>query len=108
MMIVGVWTLKPGISYEDLCQRVEERLLKYPRFRQKRGGRRGRRHLGAKTRDFDIANHVVREKLPKSAKGQEQQALQERVGELAMQPLDPQAAAVAVPPGGELRRAAAR
>jgi diacylglycerol O-acyltransferase len=28
MMIVGVWTLKPGIKYEDLCQRVEERLLK--------------------------------------------------------------------------------
>jgi diacylglycerol O-acyltransferase len=35
MMIVGVWTLKPGIKYADLCQRVQERLLKYNRFRQK-------------------------------------------------------------------------
>ena len=37
---------------------------------------------------FDIARHVVREKLPKRAKGEEQAALQDRVGELAMQPLD--------------------
>ena len=35
MMIVGVWTLKPGIKYADLCLRVQERLLKYNRFRQK-------------------------------------------------------------------------
>src|SRR5687767_2127582 len=35
MMIVGVWTLRPGIRYEDLCRRVEERLLKYGRFRQR-------------------------------------------------------------------------
>ncbi len=35
MMIVGVWTLKPGIGHDDLCQRVEERLLKYARFRQR-------------------------------------------------------------------------
>src|SRR5690242_6324897 len=35
MMIVGVWTLEPGIGYDQLCKRVEERLLKYPRFRQR-------------------------------------------------------------------------
>src|SRR5687768_10203730 len=35
MMIMGVLTLRPGISYEDLCQRAQERLLKYPRFRQR-------------------------------------------------------------------------
>jgi diacylglycerol O-acyltransferase len=34
MMIVGVWVLKPGIRYQDLRQRVQERLLKYPRFVQ--------------------------------------------------------------------------
>jgi diacylglycerol O-acyltransferase len=88
MMIVGVWTLKPGIKYEDLCQRVEERLLKYNRFRQ----RVVEDTAGAtwvEDSRFDIANHITREKLPKHAKGQAQQALQKRMGELAMQPLDP-------------------
>jgi diacylglycerol O-acyltransferase len=88
MMIVGVWTLKPGIKYEDLCQRVEERLLKYNRFRQ----RVVEDTAGAtwvEDSRFDIANHITREKLPRHAKGQAQQALQKRMGELAMQPLDP-------------------
>ena len=35
MMIVGVWTLRPRIGHDELCGRVEERLLKYPRFRQR-------------------------------------------------------------------------
>ncbi len=88
MMIVGVWTLKPGIKYEDLCQRVQERLLKYNRFRQ----RVVEDTAGAtwvEDSRFDIANHITREKLPKHARGQAQQALQKRMGELAMQPLDP-------------------
>ena len=33
MMIVGVWLLTPAIDYETLCRRVEERLLRYDRFR---------------------------------------------------------------------------
>jgi len=88
MMIVGVWTLKPGIKYADLCQRVQERLLKYNRFRQKvvedAAGA-----TWVEDRNFEIANHVTVEKLPRHARGQAQQALQKRVGELAMQPLDP-------------------
>ncbi len=87
MMIVGVWTLRPGIKYDDLCQRIEERLLKYNRFRQ----RVVEDTAGAtwvEDADFDIGKHVLREKLPRHAKGHEQAALQERVGELAMQPLD--------------------
>ncbi|HSH89289.1 MAG TPA: wax ester/triacylglycerol synthase family O-acyltransferase [Ramlibacter sp.] len=87
MMIVGVWTIQPGIRYQDLCQRVEERLLKYARFRQ----RVEEDTAGAtwvEDDDFDIERHVVREKLPRRAKGHEQSALQDRVGELAMQPLD--------------------
>ena len=34
MMILGVWIIKPAVSYAATCQRIEERLLKYPRFRQ--------------------------------------------------------------------------
>lgn len=88
MMIVGVWTLKPGIRYEDLCQRVQERLLKYNRFRQ-RVVEDAAGATWVEDSRFDIANHVTREKLPRHARGQAQQALQKRMGELAMQPLDP-------------------
>ena len=35
MMIVGVWLLQPGITYEALCERINDKLLKYHRFRQK-------------------------------------------------------------------------
>ncbi|TAM42810.1 MAG: wax ester/triacylglycerol synthase family O-acyltransferase [Burkholderiaceae bacterium] len=87
MMIVGIWVLHPGISYEALCERVQERLLKYPRFAQ----RVVEDATGASwvvDRDFDIAHHVVLEKLAKKPRGREQEALQDRVAELTMQPLD--------------------
>jgi len=87
MMIMGVWTLKPGIRYQDLCQRVQERLLQYNRFRQ-RVEEDAAGATWVDDADFDIARHVVREKLPKRARGEEQSALQDRVGELAMQQLD--------------------
>ncbi|WP_435520874.1 wax ester/triacylglycerol synthase family O-acyltransferase [Caenimonas aquaedulcis] len=87
MMIVGVWTLRPRIRHADLCERVQERLLKYARFRQ----RVVEDTAGAtwvEDAKFDIQRHVLLEKLPRHSKGEEQFALQERVGELAMQPLD--------------------
>nr|WP_027996772.1 wax ester/triacylglycerol synthase family O-acyltransferase [Simplicispira psychrophila] len=92
MMINGVWTLTPGIPWPALCERVQERMLAYPRFRQCVV----RDAIGARWVEdahFDIRAHVVRTTLPRRAgegKGQSQQtALQERIGELAMQPLDP-------------------
>ncbi|MEJ6021919.1 wax ester/triacylglycerol synthase family O-acyltransferase [Ramlibacter sp. PS4R-6] len=87
MVIVGVWTLKPGISYAELCKRVEERLLKYNRFRQ-RVVEDAAGATWVEDAEFDIANQVVREKLPKAKGATQQQALQKRVGELAMEPLD--------------------
>lgn len=86
MSILGVWTLRPGIRYEDLCQRVQERLLKYPRFRQ----RVVEDATGARWVDHevDIREHVVREKLPRHRHAGAQAALQQRIGELAMVPLD--------------------
>ena len=85
MVITGVWAVKPKITYEGVCQRVEERLLKYNRFRQ-RVVEDAAGATWVEDKEFDIRNQVVREKLPRH-KGGEQAALQQRVGELAMQPL---------------------
>jgi diacylglycerol O-acyltransferase / wax synthase len=85
MMIVGVWTLHPRVRYDALCRRMEQRLLQYPRFRQRvvqEGG-----HASWVDHDVDIHEHVVRETLPRT-KGGAQVALQQRIGELAMTPLE--------------------
>ena len=85
MMIVGVWTVRPAIRWRELCARVQERLLPYDRFRQ-----RVEEHGGAPRwveHEVDVAQHVVREKLPRT-RGGAQAALERRIGELAMQPLD--------------------
>jgi len=86
MAILGVWTLRPGVRYEDLCRRVEDRLLQYDRFRQ----RVEEDATGARWVDHDVDIHqqVVREKLPRHKRADAQAALQRRIGELAMVPLD--------------------
>jgi WS/DGAT/MGAT family acyltransferase len=87
MMIVGVWIIKPGVGYQAVCERIEERFLKYPRF----GQRVQQDAAGAtwvKDQDFDIRRHVVIEKLGSKSRGREQQALQDRLAELAVRPLD--------------------
>lgn len=88
MMIVGVWLLTPKVSYEALCGRIADKLLKYDRFRQKVVTDA----MGAQwvtDEGFDIHRHVVREKLVRRKGQSEQQALQARCGELATTPLDP-------------------
>ena len=86
MMIVGVWQLAPGIKHAAVCERIENTLLKYARFKQlvmeDAAGA-----TWVNDRNFDLANHVVLEKLPKAANQQE--ALQDRVADLATQRLDP-------------------
>ena len=88
MMIVGVWVLKPGITHDALCERVNDRLLKYRRF----GQRVVEDAAGATWVDdkrFDILNHVVTEKLV-AKKGQtHQDALQDRCAALTTTPLHP-------------------
>ena len=97
MMIVGVWLLQPAISYQALCERIEDKLLKYPRFRQKVV----QDTMGASwvhDDDFDLHRHLVQEKLPlaatkgrgksKAASVSERTALQARAGELAHTALD--------------------
>ena len=87
MMIVGVWVIKPGVAYADVAERLLERLTKYPRFMQCAV----EEPAGAtwvKDEAFDIANHLVIEPLPKTSKAAQQQALQDRLAELCMVPLD--------------------
>jgi diacylglycerol O-acyltransferase / wax synthase len=92
MMIVGVWLLQPAITYQALCERIEDKLLKYPRFRQKVV----QDAMGATwvhDDGFDVQRHVVRETLKrkagKASASQQRTALQTRAGELANTPLDP-------------------
>ncbi len=85
MMIVGVWQLAPGVSHAAVCERIEGSLLKYPRFRQ-RVMEDAAGATWVEDRKFELVHHVVAEKLPPS--GNQEPALQERVAELAMQPLD--------------------
>ncbi|MGH6640589.1 MAG: wax ester/triacylglycerol synthase family O-acyltransferase [Polaromonas sp.] len=88
MMIVGVWQLTPGVKHAAVCERIENSLLKYDRFRQ-RVMEDAAGATWVNDRNFDLANHVVLEKLPQTAQGGEQEALQDRVAELATQRLDP-------------------
>jgi diacylglycerol O-acyltransferase len=87
MAIVGVWLIEPRIAYEALCERVNDKLLKYGRFRQKVV----EDAMGASwvdDPDFDIHHHVRREKLVRRPGQSEREALQARVGELSAMPLD--------------------
>src|ERR1700754_2789664 len=88
MMIVGVWLLQPGITHTALCERVEDKLLKYERFRQKVVPDA----MGANwvtDESFDVKRHVLHQKLHRERGQGEREALQALVGELANTPLDP-------------------
>ncbi len=87
MMILGVWIIKPAVGFDVARDRIQERLLQYPRFTQ----RVQQDATGASwvtDTEFDIHRHVLREKLPAISRKYPEQALQARLGELAMQPLD--------------------
>ncbi len=88
MMIVGVWLLRPGITHAALCERIEDKLLKYERFRQKVVYDT----VGANwvpDEAFDLQRHVLHQKLHKERGQSERHALQALAGELANTPLDP-------------------
>src|SRR5882724_11358064 len=87
MMIVGVWLLHPGITHAALCERVQDKLLKYERFRQKVV----QDTMGAtwvEGEAFDIERHVLHHKVRRKAGHSEREALQAEVGELSNTPLD--------------------
>lgn len=87
MMIVGVWLLTPGITYEALAERISDKLLKYGRFRQKVV----EDTMGASwvaDEQFDLSRHIVRHKLQRRRGQSERAALQELAGRLSTTPLD--------------------
>jgi diacylglycerol O-acyltransferase / wax synthase len=89
MMIVGVWAIRPAITLNRLRERVAERLLQYPRFRQKVVDDSLLGPQWVADRHFDIARHVVAEE-PLPLRGQSRDdVLRERVAELCSEPLDP-------------------
>lgn len=88
MMIVGVWVLKPGISLAAVQERIANTLLKYSRFKQwvdhdATGA------IWVDDDQFDLEHHVCREVLPNVPGKTREEELQDRIGELSMQPLDP-------------------
>lgn len=101
MMIVGVWVLQPAIQYEDLCRRIEERLLKYPRFVQ-RVVQDAAGATWVQVENFDVRRHVVLDTLARKPSGREQEALQDRLAELAGDAAGQGPPALAVPAGRAL------
>lgn len=87
MMILGVWVLRPGVSLPALQQRVRERLLPYRRFVQIARQDAAGAHW-VDDPDFDIARHVVSRPLKRRRGQAAQAALQARIADLALQPLD--------------------
>ena len=87
MMIVGIWLLRPALDHMTLRRRLESKLLRYARFRQKTVQDTVASHW-VDDDDFDIARHVVRERLVRKRGRSERDALQARASELAATPLD--------------------
>lgn len=87
MSITGVLILEGRVSYEQLCDRLESRLLRFERFRQHIGGqtRHLRRPYWETGERFDIHNHVYHLALPEPA---DTAALERFVGTLMSRPLD--------------------
>jgi diacylglycerol O-acyltransferase / wax synthase len=89
MMIVGVWLLTPAITLGALRERIEDKLLKYPRFRQ-RAQADAMGAMWLEDTEFDITRHVVAATLEPEPGESQRHALQRLCGELAVTPLDPQ------------------
>ena len=88
MMILGVWVLRPGVSLAALRERVTERLLPYRRFVQTACQDATGAHWLDDT-EFDITRHVVSRPLQPAPGQTAQSALQDRIADLALQPLNP-------------------
>lgn len=87
MSITGVLVFEEPLGYEELCERLEERLLRFARFRQRLGGqqRRFRRPYWTEMAKMDVRTHVFEVALPEPA---DTEQFQRFIGTLTSQPLD--------------------
>jgi WS/DGAT/MGAT family acyltransferase len=85
MMICGVLLVRDRIRFARVRAIVDDRFLRYHRFRQRPVEARGAVYWDTDD-DFDLDHHVTREKLPGKAGKTELQAL---VSRLVSRPLDP-------------------
>ncbi len=87
MMITGILFFEKPLTYDQLVAVLEERLLKFKRFRQRvvNFQKSFKQTYWETVPDFDIHEHVVREELPPPG---DHKALQEHVSKLMSTPLD--------------------
>lgn len=87
MTITGILWFDEQVSYDEVCDRLEERLLQFDRFKQKVGGRkrRFRRPHWETVEEFDIESHVYDISLPEPA---DDTKFKQFVGRLMSRPLD--------------------
>lgn len=87
MTITGILFFEERITYEELRDRLESRLLRFDRFKQKVGGRKRRfqRPYWELVEDFDIDNHILEVELPEP---KDEAAFEEFIGKLMSRPLD--------------------
>ncbi len=85
MMITGILVFRTPMDYERLRMTVEERLLRFSRFRQRVGGSVTGGYYWTDDADFDLDYHLPRASLP--APG-DQAALQDLASLLASTQLD--------------------
>jgi WS/DGAT/MGAT family acyltransferase len=85
MLIVGVMMLNPGVTVDQFKQVITERLLPYRRFRSRvvHDMAGAWWHPG----EVDLDEHIIHKKLDGAAPNKA--ALQDLVGRLSQQPLDP-------------------
>lgn len=85
--ITGVLTFEERLTYEELVDQLERRLLRFDRFKQRLGGHKRtiRRPYWEEIEDFDIHTHIYEINLPEP-KGKAE--LQEFIGTLMSRPLD--------------------
>jgi len=85
--ITGILWFDGEVTYEEVCDRLEERLLRFDRFKQHVGGRKRsiRQPYWETVEDFDIETHVDHISLPEPV---DKEAFEEYVGRLMSRPLD--------------------
>lgn len=87
MSVTGLLTFEERVGYEEMCDRLAERLLRFDRFGQRIGGQKRRllRPYWEFVDGFDVHNHVYDLSLPEPA---DEDCLERFVGTLMSRPLD--------------------